>query len=92
MSIALRLVEYKTICYLRNDEWPIVEKYFHENEDGTFYVNEETLKEAIADAKKDGVTIPKEVINGLRKAIEEELKQRAVQYKDDFGGINFVLS
>lgn len=82
MSLALRLVEYKTLCYLYNGEWKIVEKYFPENEDGTFYVDEETLKEAIADAKKDGVTIPEEVILGLRKAME----------KDDFGGINFVLS
>ena len=81
MGLALRQVEYKTLCYLTNDEWRIIEKYFPENEDGTFYVDEEVLKEAISDAKKNGHTIPEKVIVELKKAIEK-----------DGLGINFVLS
>jgi len=82
MGLALRQVEYKTLCHCTNDEWPIIEKYFPENEDGTFYVDEETLEGAIADAGKNGDVIPEEVILALREAIE----------KDDFDGVTFVLS
>lgn len=75
MSVSLYEVEYKNLNYTRSLEEKELDFFegFRNQEDGTFYIDEELLDEEIKAHKEDGKEseIPQDLTEFLRQKIKE---------------------